>query len=339
MATVLLLPHFLLAQVGGRQTFEFMRIPSHARLAGVGGVNVSLHQGDVNMFMQNPALLDDESSNKAALSYSRWHADINNTDATYTHNFKNLGQFGFGLRVINYGRFDQTTPSGQVVGTFNANDFAFIIAHARQQENFTFGASLKFLGSQIENFQAYALAFDLGAVFKHPEKDFTFGLAIKNLGVSLSKFTPDARTNLPFDVQIGTSFKPEYMPFRFSISLHHLYQFDIVFLDPNLSTQLDANGNTIVEEKTFFDKLARHFVIGGELLLAEGFHVRLGYNHLINREMQVQNLGNLRGFSFGFMLRVKAFEFAFSRGTYHIGAGRNFLTLSTDFDKIFKRKE
>lgn len=339
-----LLAHFLLssqvqAQVGGRQTFEFLRIPRHARLAGLGGVNVSLHQGDVNMFGQNPALLDDEMARKASFSYVPWHADINQFSLSYVQPFAKLKNIGFALQVLSYGQFERNNAAGLNQGTFQASDFSLEAAYAFSQDNFSYGLNVKLLGSQIDNFNAYALAFDLGAVFKHPNKDFSLGLVIKNLGFPLSKYTPDARTNLPFDVQLGASFKPTYMPLRFSLSLHHLYQFDIVYLDPSVSQRIDANGNPIPEEKTFFDKLARHFVFGAELLLVEGFNIRVGYNHLINREFRLEGLGGLRGFSFGANLKIKSFGLAYSYGTYFPGAGRSFLSLSTDFNTLFKKRK
>ena len=326
------------AQVGGRQTFEFMRIPSNARLAGVGGINVTLADDDVNFFLQNPALLGEEAAKKASFSFSNLQANVNEYTFTYAHPFKKIGNLAFGVQAVSYGTLERTTAAGIPQGTFNASDYAIHVGYAFQQDNFRFGANLKILGSQIEAYSAAALAIDLGATFKHPVKDFTIGFAIKNLGFPLSKFSPTAETNLPFDVQLGTSFKPQAMPFRFSVTLHHLYQFDIVFLDPALSTSLDINGNPIVEEKAFFDKLARHFVLGGELILAKGFNILLGYNHLINREMKVNDLGGLRGFSFGATLQVKAFQFTYSHGTFYIGKGRNFITLSADFNKFLKRK-
>jgi hypothetical protein len=85
--------------------------------------------------------------------------------------------------------------------------------------------------------------------------------------------------------------------------------------------------------------MARHIVLGGELLIAKGFNIRLGYNHLINREMKIQDLGGFRGFSFGLMLKVKAFEFGYSRGTYQIGAVRDFLTLTSNLNAILKKKK
>lgn len=327
-----------LAQVGGRNTFEFVRIPTDAFAASLGGVNVSTGSRDANAFWRNPALLADTAYRHAALSYIPWHADIHNFTLSYIQPFKKIGGLGFGLNMVNYGTLQETDPSGQVIGEFKAQDFNFNIAYSFQQENFSFGVNAKLLGSQIDVLTAFALAFDLGATFTHPEKNLSFGLVIKNIGIGLSRYTPDTALRLPFDVQLGTSFKPEFMPLRFSISLHHLYQFDIVYLDPSRQTRLDANGNLVAEEKTFFDKLARHIVLGTELLLSKNFQINLGYNHLINKEMQIANQGGLRGVSFGFQLNTKKFALGLSRGTYHVGEGRTFLTLRADLGQVIKKK-
>ncbi|MCU0447830.1 MAG: type IX secretion system protein PorQ [Microscillaceae bacterium] len=327
-----------IAQVGGRNSFEFMRIPNNAFLAGIGGVNITTGRDEVNRFWQNPALLNDSIANYASFNYSRWQADIGQTTVSYVIPHKKLGAIGVGVHVVNYGEMPLTDPSGADLGTFRASDFAVNVGYSIRQDNFYFGANLKWLGSQIESYTAHAVVMDVGGIFKHPKKDLTLGLTLKNLGFVLKNYMPGDRTNLPLDIQAGVSFKPEYMPVRFSATLHHLYRFDIVYLDPNQSNQLDANGNPIVEEKRFFDKVARHFVLGGELLLSKNFNILLGYNHLINREMQVRDLSGFRGFSFGFRLKVKAFAMSFSHGTYHVGAGRSFFTLSANMNRILKKK-
>ncbi len=326
------------AQVGGRNTFEFVRVPVDAFGASLGGVNISTGSHEVNAFWRNPALMQDSINRHAALSYVPWHADIHNFTLAYIQPFQKIGALAFGLHLVNYGTLQETDPSGQILGEFKAQDFNFNVGYAIQQDNFSFGVNAKLLGSQIDVYSAYALALDLGLVFRHPLKDFTFGLAVKNIGFGMSKYTPDTQLNMPLDVQIGTSFRPEQMPFRFSVSLHHLYQFDITYLDPNRQTQLDANGTPVREEKTFFDKAARHFVLGGELLLSSKFQVNLGYNHLINREMKIANQGGMRGLSFGFQLRTQKFAFGFGRGTYQIGTGRSFFTLRGDLGQVMKRK-
>ena len=38
------------AQLGGKKSFEFLNVPNNARLAALGGVNVSLADRDINFF-------------------------------------------------------------------------------------------------------------------------------------------------------------------------------------------------------------------------------------------------------------------------------------------------
>lgn len=326
------------AQIGGRRNFEFLQVPGNARLAGVGRVNVSLHHGDPNVLWQNPALIDSSASRKFGFNYTPYFADIKNTHLAYVHDVPKIGTFGAGLNYMAYGSFEQTDPSGQVQGTFIANDFAFTLSYAHRIKYFRMGINLKFIGSQIEAYNSSALAVDIGGAFVHPKYDWTIGLVFKNIGVVLSDYNDFTQSRLPFEVQLGTSFKPKYMPFRFSLTLQQIQQFDITYLDPLQDVTFDANGNTVPREKNFGDNLLRHFVIGGELLPDKPFSIRLGYNHLINRELREEGASRFNGFSYGFRIKVKGQEFAFSRASYHAAGGRNFISLYLDFNRVLKKR-
>ncbi len=318
------------AQVGGRESFAFLRLPADARTVGVGGVNVSLQEGDLNRFQANPALLRDTVQGWAGFSYQRWQASIDVFNFAYTPKLPKVGLVGFSLQVVNYGEMPLTLPNGIQDGTFKANDFAFGVTKNFKQRYFTYGGTLKWVGSSIAGYNAMGLAVDIGGTFEHPKKDMRIALTIKNLGFTLNNYTSE-RLRLPFDIILGTSFKPLYMPVRFSLTLQHLYSWDIVYLDPAQSTQLDANGNLIPPKKSWGDKLLRHFVVGTELILSKNIQVLLGYNHLTAREMR-------GGFSFGFRWQTPRWQFGFARGTYAQRAGKNMLTLSSNLHKIFKRK-
>jgi hypothetical protein len=326
------------AQLGGRSSFAFLNVPSHARTSALGGLNISLADQDVNMLLSNPALLDSGMHNRLAFNFVPYYADITYSTLTYARNVGRTGIWGAGLQYMHYGEMPYTDESGNELGIFSANDFAFTLTHSHTEGNFTLGTSLKVAGSSIESYSACALLADVGAVFQHPEKDWKIALTAKNFGFQLHNYTPEDQPGLPFDVQIGTSFKPKFMPVRFSITAHHLHRFDIAYQDPNRKGTLDANGNEVKEEVGFADKLARHLVVGGELLLHKNFHLRLGYNHLINRELRLTNTSGGAGFSFGAMMRVRAFEIAFSRMYYHAAGGRNTFTLICDMGRILKKK-
>jgi hypothetical protein len=333
-----LLPITACAQLGGRTSFGFLRVPAHARAAALGGINVSLADRDVNMGVNNPALLDSGMHNLLAFNFVPYYADISYGSLSYARHLGRTGIWGVGMQYMNYGNIPLTDEAGNELGTFRASDFAFTLTKSHKKGNFTLGAGLKMVGSSIETYSAYALLADVGVVFKHPANDWTIAWAAKNFGVRLGNYTPWDQPDLPFDVQIGTSFKPKFMPVRFSITAHHLQRFDIAYQDPNRKGTLDANGNEIKEEIGFADKLARHFVIGTELLLHRNVHLRAGYNHLINRELSLENASGGAGFSFGAMVRAKAFEVAFSRMIYHTAGGRNTFTLICDTSRLMKKK-
>lgn len=326
-----------LGQVGGQASFSSLRLPADARTVGGGGVNVSLQQDDVNRFGANPALLQDSVKGYASFSYMRWQASIDVFHLHYAPKLPKVGVVGVAMQVMGYGKMPLTLPNGIQQGTFQANDVAFGITKSFTQKNFSYGATLKFVGSYVASYNASGVALDVGGTFKHPKQDVTVGLVIKNLGFTVNNYT-STRLRLPFDIQLGTSFKPRYMPLRISVTLQHLYRWDVVYLDPLQSNQLDANGNPIPLKKTWGDKLLRHFVIGSELILSKGFQVLLGYNHLQAREMRLDDVGGFRGFSFGFRFKSSKWQCCFARGLYAVGAGRNMLTFSGNLSAVFKKK-
>lgn len=325
------------AQVGGRESFTFLRLPADARTVGNGGVNISLQEGDVNRFQANPALLRDTVSSWASFSYRRWQAGIDIFQFSYAPKLPKVGLVGIGLQVMNYGQMPLTLPNGIQDGTFNANDFALGITKSFSQRYFRYGATLKWINSNLAGYTATGLGLDIGGTFEHPKKDIRIALTIKNLGFTFNNYTA-TRLRLPFDVLLGTSFKPAYMPMRFSVTLQHLYRWDIVYLDPAQSNQLDANGNPIPPKKTWGDKLLRHIVLGTELILNKNIQLLLGYNQLTAREMRIEDIGGLRGFSFGFRWQTSKWQFGFARGAYANRAGKNMITLSSNLSKAFKKK-
>jgi hypothetical protein len=327
----------LQAQIGGTGNFAYLRLPTDARTVGKGGVNVSLKDQDVNRFGANPALLHDTLRSWASVNYMRWQAGIDVFQFNYAPKLPKVGILGIGLQIMNYGKMPLTMPNGTQQGTFQANDFALGFTKSFEQRYFSYGATLKWVGSSIAGYNAMGLALDVGGLFKHPKKDFTVGLSVRNIGFTLNNYTT-TRLQLPLEVIIGTTFKPAYMPFRFSITFQHLQKWDIVYLDTNQSTQLDANGNPIPPQKTWGDTFLRHFVLGSELVLSKSFQVLLGYNHLQAREMRLDEVGGLRGFSLGCRLQTAKWQFALARGGYANRAGKTMLTLSSNLQKTLRKK-
>jgi hypothetical protein len=326
------------AQIGGKQAFSFLNLPPSAKLAGLGGVNVSARDADGTMLYGNPALLNSEMDGRLALGYVDYLADIKQSTATYVFNTQKAGRFGVGLTYLSYGDFEQFDVAGNSLGKFSVNEYALSVSDAYTTGAFTLGGTLKLAGSGIAGNHSFAALADVGGLFKHPEQDFTVGLVVRNAGIQLKAYDGAGREPMPLDVQLGTSFKPEHLPLRFSFTAHHLQQLDIVYLDPNQRSQLNFGEEETTPKKSLGDKIARHFVVGGELLLSKNLNLRVGYNHLQRRELRLDNTAGGAGFSFGVMLRVSQFQLDYTHAGYHASGGANYFTIARNLDSLFKQQ-
>lgn len=320
-------------QIGGLRAFDFLNLPGDARTAALGSANVSLHGNDVNAFVQNPSLLDSAMHNLFSISYLNYLGGVNFSNLAYARAFEKYGIWGINLKYIDYGSIASYDATGFETGEIDANEFVLSLAHSRKTGVFTLGGNLKFALSNIAGFKANAILLDLGGNFRHPVKDLKIGLVIKNIGIILKDYTELSQSDLPFDVQLGISFKPEHMPFRFSATAYNLYQADIAFFDPQGTIDNVENNEPGVADKIF-----RHFVFAAEFVPTENFNIRIGYNHLVRRELRLEEISGGAGFSFGLMFRVKAFEFAYSKALYHLAGNTNHLTLTSNFNTLIKKK-
>jgi len=331
-------PFLAIAQInGGNFSFEFLRLSANPRSNALGGIQNSLGQGDVNVFLSNPAMLDSSMTNTASLNFGSFYTNIPHFLVTYAADFGGkVGQVAMGIQYIRYGKLSETDEAGNVIGDFMAADYAIVAGKSFKANNFRIGLNVKLIASQMASYNAFAFATDLGASFQHPEKDLSVGVSLHNIGFPIKSFVSEQTATLPFDARIGISFKPLHMPLRFSATAHHLYQWDIAYNDPAFATSTDPfTGEQESKKVSFADNLFRHFVFGTELLVHKNFHLLFGYNHLRNRELRYTEATKMAGFSGGFSFKVKGWEFSYTRASFS-GKARSFLALSkniSDFKK------
>ncbi len=325
------------AQIGGTQDFSYLHFIKYAKIEALGGELISDRGKDVNSFWNNPASQTDERSQWASFSFFPFYSGVNNYLVSFSVEEKHTGVWSGGLSYTDYGSFQGKDDAGNDLGEFSANSFFTGISYLYPLEPFSVGATIKLAGSRIQDYSQTGIFLDIGGQFSHPDKDWVIGLTIQNVGFAISRFDEGQGFTPPIDIQLGTSFKPEHMPFRFSVTLHSLYQYDIVYLDPNSSSGLDPSGNPTTEEKSTFDKIASHFVLGGEFVFSPKFNLRLGYNHLRRTELRIEERSALSGFSFGFMARIKSFSFEYTRSYYHISGGRNLFTIQLNLNPLLSK--
>lgn len=307
-----------------QSAFSFLNAPAHARLAALGGVNISLTDRDVNLFTNNPALAGDTLDGVASASYQFYIADIGQSTASYQHRFKKVGSLAFNVQHINYGTIKSYDASGAELGDFYSGETALTAGKYFQSSAFRFGVNMKAVFSNLAGYNATALAMDVGGLFIHPKKDVTLALAVKNLGFTLVDYSDGSSSSLPFDVQLGSTFKPEHMPFRFSITAFNLTDFDVP----------EVEG----EEASTTDKIVRHLNIGTELLLGKNVNVLLAYNFQKRQELRVAETGGGAGFSLGLSLTIKNMELVVSRSSYGPQQAAYGFTLAANTKTLLRKR-
>jgi hypothetical protein len=315
-----------LAQIGGSQSFDFLQIPAHARLAALGGVNVSLADKDINFFHNNPASAGDTLNGFASAGYQFYVGDIGSALFTYAHNFGKTGQLIAGVQHTNYGTIQGFDESGMETVGYSSGETAILLGRTHEIGHIRLGATVKAVFSNIAGYRASAVMMDLGGIFRHPDQDLTFGLSVKNMGVVLRDHSESSSGKLPFDVQAGVTLKPEYMPLRFSLTGYHLVKSDLL-IGGNFSG---------VEEPSALEKVFSHLNMGAEILFHRNVNGLVGYNYLLHRALKSETGSAGAGICYGFSLLVKPVEFIFSRSAYTVGNAGYSFTLSTNMNQFLK---
>ena len=337
-------PSVLAQPLGGQRVFSFLDLPTHARVAALGGQVATATRPDGAYHLNNPALADSVKANEFSISLMPYLAAAKYYTLQYglPVNRSGAGQpsgWAMGLQYLSYGQFMLTDPAGNTLGTFTANDYALSLTHTRTEGNFTLGASIKAVGSSIETYAAFGILADLGGIWRHPKRDLTFGLVAKNVGYLIKNYGPANRNagpaDLPFDLQAGVTLKPEHAPIRLTLTAHHLQRFDISYNDPNLNVRYDLSGNPIPQPTSVTEKIARHLIVGVELLIHRNVNLLVGYNHQKQQEGKLTTGGGA-GISFGASVQARGFQLTYGRFTSVPTAGTSQLSLRIDLERLLK---
>lgn len=297
-------------------SFEFVNSSASARLDALGGENVSLTDRDPSLMFFNPALVGDSLAGHVSANVRFYVADILASSITYMHEFSRLGTFTFGVAHMGYGEIQGYDPTGADLTPYHAGESMLVVGKSHQLGLFRLGVNIKAAFSSLAGYRSNALMADLGGVFIHPEEDWTIGLVFRNLGFVMDPYSGASRSQLPFVVEAGTTFKPEHMPVRFSITAHEFTRTTTLQTDP-------VTG----EVRSGLDKLFGHLTFGAEVLLSRRLSFMSSYSFSRHRELST-GTGGAPGLSLGLSGNVNAFEFVISRSSYLAGeAGYSFSIL------------
>ncbi len=308
-----------IAQFSGYQSLQ---LPSGARNAALGGKIISLSDGDITQFVHNPASLDSVENTDVALSFSPYFAGVNQFVGQFYLPLESIDGLAIGLSYLDYGDFIETDASGTPGETFGGSDYLITIGKSHRIGSFSVGANIKLAHSAIEAYAATALLMDIGGMYHYPKGDFNIGMVFKNFGFNVNNYFGSGPVSLPFDVQIGASVKPAYMPVRFSITGYNLLEEDLVFRSSGNEQASRAVQN--------LDGIFRRINIGAEFIFSQNVQFLLGYNHLRRQELSLEETGAGAGFSYGLKIGIKRFTFRYARSVYHASGGANFFTFQTN---------
>ncbi len=325
------------AQDNGQTNFQILQTVSPARVAALGGNQIAVKDGDINLGLIAPSLLDSTSEDQITLSYTRFFGEANLSQAGYAKHFSDIGTFSVALTAFGYGDFEHTDETGQSLGTFNAGEYLFQLGYGRQiDERFSLGGNLKFIYSELAEYKASAAAVDLSGTYYDAENLFTATVIFKNVGTSIKSYREGIDEKLPFEIQAGISKRLDKAPLRFSIIAENLQKWDLT--PEETKTEIDPlTGQDVVNNPGGFgENLMRHLVFNAEVILTENLYARIGYNYNRRKQLLVDQNPGGGGVTFGGGIRIAKMHISYARAAFNPAGVNNHFTLTVKFDDFRK---
>lgn len=279
--------------------FNFLRLPTSAHAAALGGENITLTDDDASMVFHNPSLLNFVSDRTLGLNMMTYMQGSVTGSASYSQFIGDRGSWGIQGRFINYGEMKQTSINNEETGTFHANDFAIGGTFAYGlTEHITGGITAKIVASYIGQYNAMGAAIDLGLNYFDENHNWSIGAVARNLGGQLKAYD-DNFERMPLDVQLGISKRLASSPLRFSATLVRLNDWEY--------------------------GIGKHLVLGADLLLSEQFYIAAGYNAMRASEMKIsagENDESSHGaaLSIGAGMMLDRLQLHVAYGKYHVSS-------------------
>lgn len=325
------------AQVGGRGVYSFLNLQASPRLAALGGAPVAIADADPNIGFYLPSQLTDKMHKHLGLNYMNYFSDINIGQVSYVHHREGLGTFSGGMLYTSYGKFAGMDPMGNEEGTFRADDYAFQGGYGNTYGNWSYGANMKWIYSQLETYKSFGVALDLSGSYTGDSGLFSTSLLLRNIGTQLVTYN-GTREKLPFEIQWSFSKKLKHAPLRLIAVIHNMQTWELAYINTN-ERRRNLNFDNPEEEPkiNWADNAFRHVILASELVFSPNFMVRLSYNHQRRREMTWTDGGGITGFSWGVGMKIKRFRFDYAMAPFFTGKSSHQFAVTLNLEE-FKRK-
>lgn len=322
--------------LGGSNTYNFLRFPPSPQLAAHGGLNISHAGYDLSLAFQNPAQLDSSMHSQMVANFNSLYDGLKNYQWMLAYRSEKLQtNFAASILFFDYGTTAQTDASGNILGSFKPRDFSIQITASRKYlTKWNYGISAKFISSNYGLYRSSAIAADVGVLYKDSERLLQIGLVTMNMGGQLKKYNVAVPEELPFDVVFGISKQLEKAPIKFSLTAHHLHQFNIFYNDSSFNN--DNGFPNLSTEKFTVEKLFQHFIFSTQLLLGQRVEVTVGYNVMRRTQLRITNIPNgLTGLSLGVGAILPKMQLRYARSYFQNTTAYNQIGINLPLNKYF----
>lgn len=309
----------------GSTAYNFLNISTSSHIYGLGGVNISLIDDDINVTDQNPALLGPEVEKQLGINYMRYIGESNFAGVKYGMAAGERSAWAVSVQYFDYGKMTSADVSGNITGTFSVKDICFGGTYSHDiTDRLRGGISIKGIYSAYDEYSAFAVASDLGLNYFDPEKDLSLSFVVANLGGQVKRFN-ESYDRLPVDLRLGLTKMLANVPLRLSVTAWNLTRWNLPYYEV-------GDGSVGTEEKkkdSFGSNLMRHLVFAAEFVPSDKFYVGVGYNYKTRTDMSTYSRSFLSGFSLSAGLNVRRFGLGVAFAQPHSGATTLMFSITT----------
>lgn len=313
--------------------YNFLNVTSSTRIYGLGGINITTVDDDVNSIDQNPALLGPEFEMQASFNYMHYIAGSNFAGLRFANRAGDNGAWAAAIQYFGYGSVKETDVNGTVTGDFSPKDVSFSGAYSHNLgERWRGGFNIKMLYSAYADYTAFALATDLGVNYYDPERDLSFSAVVANLGGQVKRFD-EAYDRLPVDIRLGWAQSFGTFPVRFSVTAWNLTRWNLPYVDAGDGSA----GSEPVVKDSFGSNLMRHLIFAADIIPSEKFNLGIGYNYKTRTDMSGYSRNFLSGFSLCAGLKVNSCNIGVALAQPHSGATTFMFNISLNLTQLLNR--
>ena len=183
-----LFANFVLAQSKvGTVAAPFLGISVGPKALGMGSAFVA-SANDASALYWNPSGIARAMKSQFLASHTNWLVGTNFNWVGLSINLDNTNSIGLSFTQLDYGE-DIVTTVTNPEGTgerWSAQDLSIGLTYARNlTDRFSIGGTVKYIGQQIYNESAAAVAVDIGLLYITEFNDLKIGMSISNFGTDM----------------------------------------------------------------------------------------------------------------------------------------------------------